>query len=228
MERVPARGLLARLSPSDRARLLGAGHRRVYEPREYLCREGEIGDHVAVILDGTVKVLLTASAGTTTTLGLCGAGELVGELSALDGAEAPRTATVVAVDTVTCCVVGHSRFRRLLTESPDMQRAITMQCADRMSMVAASKLQNATDPVLIRVVRLLLELAERYGRETEDGIVIDLVLSQHDLALLVVSSRESVVRSLAELRNQRLIRTARQRVTLCDVVALRRRYLAPV
>ncbi|WP_431958696.1 helix-turn-helix domain-containing protein [Nocardia lijiangensis] len=51
-------------------------------------------------------------------------------------------------------------------------------------------------------------------------------LSQHDLAQLVVSSREPVVRSLGELRNQHLIHTARQRVTLQDPVALRNHRLA--
>lgn len=193
----------------------------MFAPGAYLCRQGEPGDSAALILRGTVKVLLSAEDGSNTMLGLCGAEELIGELAALSGEGATREASVIAVDKVTCRIIPYSQFRLLLTDRPSLQRAVTLQCADRMRLAAMAKLQNAAYPAATRIALVLLDLAGRYGRRSPDGIVIELALSQQDLAQLVVSSRESVVRALAEMRTHQLVQTGRQRITLRDPAALR-------
>ena len=69
---------------------------------------------------------------------------------------------------------------------------------------------------------LLVELADEHGRPTLDGVDIDIPLTQQELASLIASSRESIVRSLRSLRARRLVTTGRRRITIRDLDRLRR------
>jgi CRP/FNR family transcriptional regulator, cyclic AMP receptor protein len=65
-------------------------------------------------------------------------------------------------------------------------------------------------------------LADEHGRPTLDGVDIDIPLTQQELASLIASSRESIVRSLRSLRARRLVTTGRRRITIRDLDRLRR------
>lgn len=73
-----------------------------------------------------------------------------------------------------------------------------------------------------RLARLLVELADEHGRPTLDGVDIDILLTQQELASLIAASRESIVRSLRSLRARRFVTTGRRRITIRDLGGLRR------
>src|SRR4051812_46642550 len=83
-----------------------------YETGERLLHEGDAGESVALILEGRVKVTHTDSDGRESVLDFRGAGELVGELSALD--KGPRSSSVTAIEPVEALLVPVAEFRRLL------------------------------------------------------------------------------------------------------------------
>jgi CRP-like cAMP-binding protein len=64
--------------------------------------------------------------------------------------------------------------------------------------------------VPVRLAITLLDLADRFGCRTEEGIQVDLALSQADLAGLVGSSRETVNRSLTTFRERGWIAPSRR------------------
>jgi CRP-like cAMP-binding protein len=75
-----------------------------------------------------------------------------------------------------------------------------------------------------RVACQVVELAERYGTVAEDGaILVDLPLTQHELAGMTGSSREAVGKALQLFRRRGWILTARRSITVVDVEALRSR-----
>ncbi|MCP4519621.1 MAG: winged helix-turn-helix domain-containing protein, partial [Delftia sp.] len=62
----------------------------------------------------------------------------------------------------------------------------------------------------------LLELSERYGVNQENGVLIDLDLSQEAIASLVGTTRESANRALRSLREQGIVQVERVRIqVLC-------------
>jgi CRP-like cAMP-binding protein len=75
-----------------------------------------------------------------------------------------------------------------------------------------------------RVASKLLELADRYGVQ-DDGIEIELELTQTELASWVGANRKSVNRALANFRDQGLIRVQRHKITILDARALRRQII---
>ena len=72
-----------------------------------------------------------------------------------------------------------------------------------------------------RIAHILLELAEDFGREDDGRIVIDLALSQQDLAALVGATRQSVNLCLRELREAGLVAYRSRRFVVSSQAALR-------
>jgi CRP-like cAMP-binding protein len=74
-----------------------------------------------------------------------------------------------------------------------------------------------------RVAKALLDLADRFGVRTEDGVHVAHDLTQEELAQLVGASRETVNKSLADFAGRGWLRLEGRAVTLLDVERLRRR-----
>jgi CRP-like cAMP-binding protein len=67
-----------------------------------------------------------------------------------------------------------------------------------------------------RLAKLLLQLADHYGKPTEAGVLIDLRISQADLGNLIASTRESVNRQLSAWTQEGVIAMERGRIALRD------------
>jgi CRP-like cAMP-binding protein len=74
-----------------------------------------------------------------------------------------------------------------------------------------------------RVAARLVEMAERFGEPSEDGVAIALPFTQDELAGWTGASREAVSKALGALRTAGWIRTSRMRVVVRDLAALRER-----
>jgi CRP/FNR family transcriptional regulator/CRP/FNR family cyclic AMP-dependent transcriptional regulator len=74
-----------------------------------------------------------------------------------------------------------------------------------------------------RVAKKLLELAESHGVQKENGVLIDMRLTQQDLAAMVGASRESVNKVLGYFTDKEWITTDRHKITLRRIAELKRR-----
>ena len=74
-----------------------------------------------------------------------------------------------------------------------------------------------------RVAKALLDLAGRFGRPVEDGVLVAHDLTQEELAQLVGASRETVNKALADFASRGWLRLEARAVLLLDVDRLRRR-----
>jgi CRP-like cAMP-binding protein len=102
------------LSELEAAVLFGIADQQPYRQGTTLFAEGDAGDALFVLLDGSVEVLKRDSAGLQQTLARLGKGSVVGEMSLIS--QVPRTATVLAVTDVRMLRIPTDRFVRLLNE----------------------------------------------------------------------------------------------------------------
>ena len=72
-----------------------------------------------------------------------------------------------------------------------------------------------------RLVHLLLELAEQFGVQLEDGISFRIKISHQELASLIGSTRETVTILLGQLKADGLITGGRRKIVLADLSRLR-------
>jgi CRP-like cAMP-binding protein len=174
-----------------------------------------------VVLSGTIKLISISEEGKEVMLALRGPGDLLGELGALDGR--PRSASAIALDDAEVLVLPVADFKSFLERHPRATVAILEMLASRLRDADRKRIEFAAQDSMSRVAARLVELAERFGEESDDAIRIDLPISQEELAGWTGCSRDSVVKALQSMRGLGWIDTERRRITVHDLDALRRR-----
>jgi CRP-like cAMP-binding protein len=198
-----------------------AGRPRHYRPRQRLFREGEAGDHVIALLSGRVKVSVQTRSGREILLAVKEPGDLIGELSAIDGR--PRSATAVALEPVDALVVSAPAFVEFIEGHPRIAVRLLRTLAAQIRDADRRSVDRDTGDITCRVARRLVDLAERLGEHRGSGLEVTLVVGQDDLAAWVGATREATSRALGRLRAEGWLTTGRQRIVLTDLPALRRR-----
>lgn len=211
------------VEPASDPDLLSAALRRDGHPRHFrrgqaLFTEGDRAERVFIIEQGWVLISCTSPEGREIVLGIRGSGEIIGEMSTLDG-EA-RSATAVAIGDVDATISPGQTLTRALQDAA-AARGLVRILAARLRDADRTRIQFATLDTLGRVAERLLELSERFGQQTGDGIAVELPLSQEQLASWCGASRESTVKALSTLRSLNCITTGRQSVVIHDLAALR-------
>jgi CRP/FNR family transcriptional regulator, cyclic AMP receptor protein len=209
------------LAPDLQAALTGLGIVRRHRRGAFLILEGDRSDHVLFIRSGRLRIVRTSTDGRDVLVAVRGPGELVGELSALAGADETRAASVVALDDVVVQAIPSADFLRFLDQNRDVSFGLLRQLAARLREATSRHADAAGYDVLHRVARALVDEADRHGHAVEGGTAVGAGLSQDDLAGLVAASPKSVGRSLAVLRSRGLVSTSRRSIVISDLDGLR-------
>lgn len=215
-----AETFLEALTPEEAADLRASGRERHYDAGVALFHEGDDAGSVIVLLAGRAKLTVPLSSDREVIVAVRGPGDLLGELAAL--VDAPRSATVVTIEPVDALIVSGSAFAAFLDRSARVGLVILRLVAERLLYADLQQAQFATHDVVGRVAHRLVELTDRFGVETADGIVLDVPLSQEELAGWTGASREAVNKALQVLRSLHMIQTGRRRLTVLDADGLRR------
>jgi len=186
--------LFAALDEADIRAVLALAHSEHYPAKHVIFREGEEGDRLLVLLEGRVKISLTSPEGKEAILSILEPGQLIGEMSLLDGGD--RSATVTAMDACRFLVIWRRDFLSFLEHHPRVALALLQALSLRLRATndLVGNLSFLNLPA--RLARILLNLGQQYGKHTGEGIVIGLKLSQEELGNLVGVSRESINRQV--------------------------------
>ena len=194
--------------------------RRTYGRGQYLWYQGDDADRLVIVACGLIKVLLTSVQGDEVVLTTMGQYETVGELALLDGY--PRSASVVAVEPTTVLMINRATLLDLMGRHSSVLNAVLRALAQFLRRLT----EQAGDLIFLdlggRLAKLLLRLAENHA-PVENGVVLDLRLSQSDFAHMVGATRPAVNRVLQQLAARGLISVDGHVIVLRDVAGLRRR-----
>jgi CRP/FNR family transcriptional regulator, cyclic AMP receptor protein len=195
---------------------------RVEVPRgEAIFHEGDPGDRLYVIVEGKIKLGRASGDGRENLLAILGPGEMFGELSLFD--PGPRNAAGTAVADTVLLGVGSDDLDEWLRGRPEVARHLLRALARRLRRTNEALADLVFSDVPGRVAKALLDLSERFGRPTEDGLRVAHDLTQEELAQLVGASRETVNKALADFASRGWLRLEARAVVLLDVDRLRKR-----
>jgi CRP/FNR family cyclic AMP-dependent transcriptional regulator len=209
------------LSQAHVEALRALGRTRRFPVGAALFHEREPGESVLVLTSGRVKLSCVTEGGREALLGIREPGELIGEMSAIDGG--PRSATATALEPVEVIAVSREAFTAYVERTPGVGLVLARMVAGRLRDADIKRIEYLAQDTVGRVCSRLVELAERFGAPEADGVHIELAITQEDLAGWTGSSREAVIRALRALRELGWIETRRRGVTLLDVEQMRRR-----
>ncbi|MEM1055950.1 MAG: cyclic nucleotide-binding domain-containing protein [Bacteroidota bacterium] len=116
------------------------------ESGEAICRQGDEGHSMYVIVSGRVLFEVERGDGSVHVVGEAGAGEAVGEFSLLTGA--PRSASVVAARQTSYVEIDRELFTELVAAHPGVMFALTRQLAERQRRAHSHGLASLAPPTL--------------------------------------------------------------------------------
>ncbi|WFE93617.1 Crp/Fnr family transcriptional regulator [Micromonospora sp. WMMD987] len=210
---------LQRLDPTVRATLLANGVRRQVPAGQILIHQGRHEAHLVLLEDGLTKVTASLPDGRTALLALRIGGDLVGEMSALNNR--PRSATVTTCGPTRYSVIQPDRFKTFLRDHPDAALELAAMVSGRLRWSNRRRIDFSSYPVKIRVARVVAELCRSHGRQDREAVVIDVRLTQPELATICGAAETSIQKALRELRVDGLVETDYRRITVRDLAALR-------
>ncbi|MHB8573048.1 MAG: Crp/Fnr family transcriptional regulator [Candidatus Dormibacteria bacterium] len=208
----------ALLARHQMAELGGDATVRRYATGATVFSEGDRADRVLMVASGRVRICHNTDDGREVMLAVAGPGEVIGEMSVIDGE--PRSASAVAMEPVQALVIPAARFVSHLEARPQLTLSLLRAMVRRLRATSARQVELVARDTVGRVALRLVEAAQQ-GRPVAGGIGVS--VSHQELADWVGASREGVTKALAALRSAGLVKTGRREVVVTDLEGLRRR-----
>lgn len=212
--------LFARLTEAQWQAIVQDMAERRYQPGDVIFYEGDPGQVLYVVGSGQVRIFVNGADGSETSVIVFGRpGEMFGELAVVDGL--PRSATAVALYPTTLFLLSRENFRKHMQQCPQFALNFMQELTLRVRYNTRQMDSLASLTVSQRLARKLIELAHNYGRVQHNGVVINLALSQADLANLIGATRESTNKCLREFRQHGWVSIRQGHILIHDAEALR-------
>ncbi len=213
--------LFRSLRADDAARLAALLKRQFLHKGDVLCRKGEKGDTLYMIVEGKLKIVRHASNGDEVILAILSEGDFCGEMALLDGL--PRSADAVAVEDVSLYVLTRNDFYSCVANNERAVKSILSTLSKRLRKADDFLSDIFFLNVASRLAKKLIELAADKDFRMDDTGIVHLSVTQTTIAGMIGSTRESVNKELRLLREQGLIDIVAKKIQLLDIERLKQR-----
>jgi CRP/FNR family transcriptional regulator, cyclic AMP receptor protein len=213
--------IFADLKNEDLHELMPVVKRRIFRAGEVIFHRDDPGQVLYIIKEGKVKICIISPDGQEISLAVLGSGEYFGEFALLD--ELPRSTDAIALEKVECYSLQRSDFQNAIRKNFQ----IALHVLEGLSKRLRNTNQMVEDLIFLdvygRVAKKLLELANKHGVQIDEGTLIDVRLTQQELASMVGASRESVNKVMGYFTEKQFISTDKHRITIRRMTDLKRR-----
>jgi CRP-like cAMP-binding protein len=203
-----------------RADLLGLGIEKDFPADWTILRQGGDAGEAAyayLLLAGSVKVLGNEG-GREPLLGIRIGGDLVGEMAVLSGKA--RSATVSTCAPTSAQRIPGRELRAFLRSCPEVAVEVACMISERLRWANERRVDFAACDATTRVSRVLLTLAETYGRDTGDGRDLGAPLSREEIASLAGVRLATMEKALRKLAQAGLVRLGYRSIVVIDLGGL--------
>ncbi|MGI8815272.1 MAG: Crp/Fnr family transcriptional regulator [Pseudonocardia sp.] len=205
--------LFAEVAEPDLMRLAEHAQVRRYRRGQLLFSEGDSGDSLLVVIDGTLKATSSRADGGEFMLAVVDRYDALGQLTVADGG--PRSASVAAVTDATVLRIPRDTVLAVAADSPALTRALLSSLAALVRRLTGSAADLAFLDIPRRVAKLVLSRAPPDGAGTAR-------LTQSEMAAAVGASRQRLNAALQDFQRRGWVTVRPGRIELRDPEALRR------
>ena len=215
IQQIAGQSFFTDLTDGGQRILLESGIEWMAKEGSYLFREGEPPSTVYLIAEGQVRMSKLTSEGKEFSLQLKQRNDLVGELGLFQTVPHSMTAEVVRSARVMCYPL--KKLERLFKENPALAKTImkwhTIQTQATQAKFRDLLLSGKTGALYATLIRF----CHSYGDKTGDGIVIQVHLTNQEMARYIGTTRESVNRMLKDLKEKNVVHTRQGQITVKDI-----------
>lgn len=209
--------VLADLPEPDLARLMSRKTENAYKKGQVIFREGGYPSGLYYVVSGRVKKYKSDLDGGEQIIYVASAGELLGFHAILSGDNYPDSAAVLEDSVI--AFIPRDDFIDTVEHSEILGRRLLRTLSHEFVVLMNSLTVASRRPVRERLALQLIVVREKYKSETNSSPV-EINLSRDDLASLVGTARENVVRILSEFKEEGILATRGRKIIVRDIKRL--------
>ncbi len=195
---------------------------RNYKKGRIIFMEGEPGEAFYYIKSGLVKISKVSSSGKEHILHILNEGHVFAEVNLFNNTSYPATAEVL--EEAQIGLIKNSDLEKLIVENPEISLELIKYLNHRL-IEAQNKVRNlALYDTFGRTAQALVKLADDYGKKTTKGIELDLGISRQELANMVGTTRETVIRVLAAFKKEKSIELDKSNIIIKNIDKVKKWY----
>lgn len=191
---------------------------QIYKKNEILFREGAYPSGIFYITKGKVKKYKIDNEGKEQIIYLATTGQLIGYHAILSEDRYPDSAAVIEESTI--AFIPKEDFLNALDYSALLNNRLLKTLSHEFAVLANSLTMFAQKTVRERLALQLIVIREKYKENYVDGMSIEINISREDLASLVGTARENIVRVLTEFKEDDILETKGRKIMIKDVSKL--------
>lgn len=207
--------ILADLPEAELALLMRRKTESRFKKGQVIFREGSYPTGIYYLVNGRAKKYKMDADGGEQIIYVANAGELLGYHSILSDEDHLDSAAVLEDSVI--AFIPKDDFMEALDQSGILSRRLLKTLSHEFSVLVNSLTVYARRPVRERLALQLIVVREKYKEEGKSGLPVEIDLSRDDLASLVGTARENVVRVLSEFREEGILDTRGRKIIVHDV-----------
>ena len=188
-----------------------------YDRGEAIFEMGQYPRGLHCLHSGHAKLVRYSPDGREQIIRFASGGDSMGYSSLLTNE--PYTISAVAVEPTSVCFIPSEVIFRFIRENSKMTLHVMQLMSRELQETERRVVELARKSVRERVAEALLVLRETFGVE-EDGETLNMPLTREEIADVVGTAPESLIRMLSDLKADHLIETTGRRIKVKDVKAL--------
>lgn len=187
--------------------------------RDVIFSEGDPSDWFYIVLNGKVKITKLSQEGKEIILEIISPMDFFGGLAVIKGF--PYPANAIAMEDSELLKISRSNLMRILDRFPGLMYCMALQLSDRMKESHETLKNIALERVEARIASLLLKLADKTGKETEGGVLIDMKLTKQDIAEMVGTTVETSIRTMSKFKKLDIVSDREGQIIIKDIKKLK-------
>ena len=190
-----------------------------YRKGEIIFKEGEKPPGLISLASGKVKIFKEGVGGREQILRMVKPAGLPGFRALFAGV--PYSASAIAIEDSTICIIEKDTFFKLVTESPDLSLKIIKMLSNELGFSNSRTVSLTQKHIRGRLAESLLVLKDTYGFE-KDGKTIKAYLSREDIANLSNMTTSNAIRTLSTFAAEKVIAIDGRKIKILDPPMLNR------
>jgi CRP-like cAMP-binding protein len=190
----------------------------IYKKGELIFREGAFASGIFYITSGKVKKFKADKDGKEHIIYVANTGELLGYHAILAEGRYPDSAA--ALEESKIAFIPREDFLEVLQRSETLSRRLLKLLSHEFAVLVNGLSLFTQKSVRERLALQLIVLREKYKVNFQPGMPVEINMSRDDLASLVGTARENVVRVLSELKEKGIVSTKGRKIIIHDVKKL--------
>ncbi|MCP4439548.1 MAG: response regulator [Aureispira sp.] len=192
--------------------LLEGKEERIYRKKDVIFKEGAYPRYVFFVKKGKLKTFKTNEFGKELILSLYGEGDFIGIMDTLK--ESQYSETAIALSETELYLIPVQEFTSLLTADTMVSKQFMERLAQELGEKENQLLDLAYNSVRKRVAEALVKLKKRYQKDENERF--EIAILREDLASMVGTAKETVIRTLSEFKHEHLIDIKGSKIILLE------------